>query len=53
MNYTSKEASEITGSFIASPSDAVYSATKSFILSFTNALAAELRGTGVKALLRI
>jgi Short-chain dehydrogenases of various substrate specificities len=38
-----------TGSFIASPSDAVYSATKSFILSFTNALAGELRGTGVKA----
>jgi len=38
-----------TGSFIASPSDAMYSATKSFILSFTNALAGELRGTGVKA----
>jgi short-subunit dehydrogenase len=38
-----------TGSFIASHSDAVYSATKSFILSFTNALAGELQGTGVKA----
>lgn len=37
-----------TGSYIASPSDAVYSATKAFILSFTNALVGELEGTGVK-----
>lgn len=37
-----------TGSYIATPSDAVYSATKSFVLSFTNALAVELKGTGVK-----
>lgn len=36
-----------TGSFIASPSDAVYSATKAFILSFSNALCGELAHTGV------
>lgn len=37
-----------TGSFIASPTDAVYSATKAYILSFSNALCGELAKTGVK-----
>lgn len=37
-----------TGSFIASPTDAVYSATKAYILSFSNALCGELSKTGVK-----
>lgn len=37
-----------TGSFIASPSDAVYSATKAYILSFSNALCGELSYTNVK-----
>lgn len=37
-----------TGSYIASPSDAVYSATKAYIMSFSNALSGELSHTGVK-----
>jgi len=37
-----------TGSYIASPTDAVYSATKAYILSFSNALCGELTKTGVK-----
>ena len=37
-----------TGSFIPSPTDAVYSATKAYIMSFSNALCGELRKTGVK-----
>ena len=37
-----------TGSYIASPADAVYSATKAYILSFSNALCGELAGTNVK-----
>jgi len=37
-----------TGSFIPSPSDAVYSATKAYIMSFTNALYGEYRNTGIK-----
>lgn len=37
-----------TGSFIASPSDAVYSASKAYILSFSNALCGELSHTNVK-----
>lgn len=36
-----------TGSYIASPLDSVYSATKAYILSFSNAISCELKGTGV------
>jgi short-subunit dehydrogenase len=36
-----------TGSFIPSPYDAVYSATKAYILSVSKAVNAELKGTGV------
>lgn len=35
------------GSFVSSPLQAVYGGTKSFILSFSEALACELKGTGV------
>ncbi|MDE7445295.1 MAG: SDR family oxidoreductase [Lachnospiraceae bacterium] len=37
-----------TGSFIPSPSDAVYSATKAYIMSFSNALYGEYENTGIK-----
>lgn len=37
-----------TGSFIPSPTDAVYSATKAYIMSFSNALYGELSNTGIK-----
>ena len=37
-----------TGSFIPSPSDAVYSATKAYIMSFSNALYGELKKTEIK-----
>ena len=37
-----------TGSFIPSPTDAVYSATKAYIMSFSNALYGEYRHTGIK-----
>lgn len=37
-----------TGSFILSPTDAVYSATKAYIMSFSNALCGEFRNTGIK-----
>ncbi len=37
-----------TASFIPSPSDAVYSATKAYIMSFSNALYGEYRNTGIK-----
>lgn len=37
-----------TGSFIPSPSDAVYSATKAYIMSFSNALYGELKRTDIK-----
>lgn len=37
-----------TGSFIPSPSDAVYSATKAYIMSFSNALYGEYKNTGIK-----
>ncbi len=37
-----------TGSFIPSPTDAVYSATKAYIMSFSNALCGELGKTGIK-----
>lgn len=40
-----------TGSFIPSPSDAVYSATKAYIMSFSNALYGELKKTGIKVTL--
>lgn len=36
-----------TGSFAPCPLDAVYCATKAYVLSFSNALSAELSGTGV------
>ncbi len=36
-----------TGSFIPSPLNAVYSATKAYVLSFSEAIAEELRGSGV------
>jgi len=36
-----------TGSFAPSPLNAVYSATKAYVLSFSQALAEELRGSGV------
>ncbi len=36
-----------TGSYIPSPLNAVYSATKAYVLSFSLAVAEELRGTGV------
>lgn len=37
-----------TGSFIPSPTDAVYSATKAYIMSFSYALCGELSKTGIK-----
>ncbi|NLG05813.1 MAG: SDR family oxidoreductase [Clostridia bacterium] len=37
-----------TGSFIPSPSDAVYSATKAYVMSFSNALYGELKRTDIK-----
>ena len=37
-----------TGSFIPSPTDAVYSATKAYLMSFSNALFGELGKTGIK-----
>lgn len=37
-----------TGSFIPSPSDAVYSASKAYIMSFSNALYGEYENTGIK-----
>ncbi|MEW5868579.1 MAG: SDR family oxidoreductase [Chloroflexota bacterium] len=36
-----------TGSFVPGPLNAVYCASKAFVLSFTEAIAAELDGTGV------
>lgn len=36
-----------TGSFVPGPLNAVYCATKAYILSFSEAIAEELRGTGV------
>lgn len=36
-----------TGSFVSSPLNAVYSATKAYVLSFSEAIAEELHGTGV------
>ncbi|MFW5713462.1 MAG: SDR family NAD(P)-dependent oxidoreductase, partial [Brevefilum sp.] len=36
-----------TGSFVSWPSDAIYGGGKAFILHFSEALAEELRGTGV------
>jgi hypothetical protein len=36
-----------TGSFIPSPLNAVYSASKAYVLSFSEAIAEELRGSGV------
>ena len=37
-----------TGSYIPSPTDAVYSATKAYIMSFSNALSGEYSKTGIK-----
>ncbi len=37
-----------TGSFILSPLTQVYSATKAYIMSFSNALYGEYRHTGIK-----
>ena len=37
-----------TGSFIPAPTDAVYAATKAYIMSFSNALRGELNKTGIK-----
>jgi short-subunit dehydrogenase len=36
-----------TGSFVPSPLNAVYSATKAYVLSFSEAIAEELEGSGV------
>lgn len=36
-----------TGSFVPSPLNAVYSATKAYVLSFSEAIAEELQGSGV------
>jgi short-subunit dehydrogenase len=36
-----------TGSFIPSPLNAVYSATKAYVLSFSEAIGEELQGTGI------
>lgn len=36
-----------TGSYMPCPTDAVYAATKAYVLSFSNALYQELKGTGV------
>jgi hypothetical protein len=36
-----------TGSFIPSPLNAIYSATKAYVLSFSEAVAEELRGSGI------
>jgi short-subunit dehydrogenase len=36
-----------TGSFVPTPLNAVYSATKAYVLSFSEALAEELQGSGV------
>jgi hypothetical protein len=36
-----------TGSFIPAPLNTVYAATKAYVLSFSTALAEELRGTGI------
>jgi short-subunit dehydrogenase len=38
------------GGFVPSPTMATYTATKAFVLSFTETIAAELEGTGVRAL---
>lgn len=38
-----------TGAFVPSPLNAVYCATKAYVLSFSEGLAAELSGTGVTA----
>jgi short-subunit dehydrogenase len=38
-----------TGSFVTGPMDAVYCATKAYVLSFTSAIDAELSSTGVRA----
>src|SRR5262249_25865424 len=38
------------GAYLPSPNMATYTATKAFVLSFTEAIAVELRGTGVNVL---